>query len=101
MSGKKRKSLYPGLIVLALISLLYLFSGAIFTYLGEFLVFDEKPAFSDAVVVLNTGMEYYPRLVEASVLYKQGFSDRVVINGNRKTNALRNLERKGFKPCCP
>ena len=71
------------------------------TYVGEFLVFDEKPVSSDAAVVLNTGMAYYPRLVEAASLYKQGFVKKIVINGNRKTDVLRELEKKGFQPCCP
>ena len=101
MNGKKQKVLLSGLIILFAVVVLGFFYGAILTYIGEFLIFDEKPTFSDAVVVLNTGMEYYPRLMEASVLYKQGFAFRVVINGNRKTDALRNLEKKGFRPCCP
>jgi uncharacterized SAM-binding protein YcdF (DUF218 family) len=62
---------------------------------------DEKPFKSDAVIVLNTGDEYYPRLIQAADLYRGGLAEQVVINGNRKTDALRMLEAKGFKSCCP
>jgi len=51
-------------------------------------------------VVLTTGVEYYPRLIEAARLYKDGFTDKVVINGNRKTDVLRKLEAEGFRPYC-
>ena len=46
-------------------------------------------------------MEYYPRLVEASDLYRRGLVNKIVINGNRKTDALRRIEARGFQPCCP
>lgn len=80
--------------------LIYIFWGVILCGLGRFLVLDEDPAPSDAVVVLNTGVEYYPRLLEASDLYRKGFVTKVVINGNRKTDILRSLEKKGFERCC-
>ena len=67
---------------------------------GEFLVVQDPPEKSDAVVVLSTGIEYYPRLLEAATLYEQGMADYVVINGNRKTDVLRDLERQGFESCC-
>ena len=81
--------------------LFWLFSNPILTQLGQFLVVDEKPVASDAVVVLSTGVEYYPRLTEAACLFRKGFARKVVINGNRKTDELRELEAKGFKECCP
>ena len=81
--------------------LLSLFSGSLFRGLGRFVVCDETPVPSDAVIVLNTGVEYYPRLVEAADLYRKGLAKRVVINGNRKTDSLRELENRGFKRCCP
>ena len=80
---------------------LYLFSGSLFRALGRFVVCDEIPVPSDAIVVLNTGVEYYPRLLEAAALYRKGLAKSVVINGNRKTDSLRELEIKGFKRCCP
>jgi uncharacterized SAM-binding protein YcdF (DUF218 family) len=73
----------------------------IMSRLGEFLVLDEEPVHSDAVIVLCTGVEYYPRLIEAAELYRRGFARKVVINGNRKTDVLRSLEEKGFQKCCP
>ena len=71
------------------------------TLAGQWLVLDEKPSESDAVVVLSTGVEYYPRLTEAAYLFRKGLARKVVINGNRKTDELRGLEAKGFKECCP
>jgi uncharacterized SAM-binding protein YcdF (DUF218 family) len=52
------------------------------------------------VVVLNTGPEFYPRLIQAAALYRQGMVRKVVVNGNRKSDILRELETKGFKRCC-
>ena len=88
-------------IILVLSLLLFIFSESILTKIGEYPVVDQKPAISDAVVVLNTGVEYYPRLIEAADLFRRGLVDRVVINGNRKTDVLRGLEQKGFRKCCP
>ena len=62
---------------------------------------DEKPPYSDAVIVLKTGDGYYPRLIQAADIYQHGLVRNVVINGNRKTDNLRELEAKGFKRCCP
>jgi uncharacterized SAM-binding protein YcdF (DUF218 family) len=81
--------------------LLWLFSGPILSQLGQFLICDQKPVASDAIVVLNTGVEYYPRLIEAAYLFRKGLAQKVVINGNRKSDVLRDLEKKGFKQCCP
>lgn len=97
---KKKKRLYVAIGVLCLIFLLYAASGWILSSIGEFLVVDEAPVPCDAVVVLNTGVEYYPRLMEAADLYKRGYVKKVVINGNRKTDSLRELEKMGFESCC-
>jgi uncharacterized SAM-binding protein YcdF (DUF218 family) len=88
-------------VVGALVVLIYIASGPLLTFAGQWLVLDEKPNISDAVVVLNTGAEYYPRLIEAADLFRKGFAQKVVINGNRKTDVLRGLEKRGFKECCP
>ena len=101
MSGKKRKALFLGLMAFLFVAILYVSLGTILTGIGNFLVFDQKPVHSDAVVVLNTGMEYYPRLIEAARLFQNGFVRKIVINGNRKTDALRSFEKMGFQPCCP
>ena len=81
--------------------LLWFFSGPILGQLGQFLICDQEPVASDAIVVLNTGVEYYPRLIEAADLFRKGLAQKVVINGNRKSEVLRDLEKKGFKECCP
>ena len=65
------------------------------------MVVDEAPVPSEAAVVLFTGVDWYPRLMEAAELYKQGFAKKVVINGNRKTEVLKDLEARGFQRCCP
>lgn len=101
MSSRKRKVLYFGIALLFIALFLYLSSGMIMTRLGDFLVLDEEPVPSDAVVVLCSGVEYYPRLIEAAELFRKGFARKVVINGNRKTDVLRSLEEKGFQRCCP
>ncbi len=101
MSSIKRKVLYFGILLLFVAWLLYLSSSMIMTRLGDFLVLDEEPVPSDAVVVLCSGVEYYPRLIEAAELFRKGFARKVVINGNRKTDVLRSLEKKGFERCCP
>jgi uncharacterized SAM-binding protein YcdF (DUF218 family) len=100
MNNNKRKALYCGIGILILVSLFYFLSGTILSFFGEFLVCDEKPVPSDAVVVLSTGMAYYPRLMEAADLYRKKFAKKIVINGNRKTEALRSLEKLGLEPCC-
>jgi uncharacterized SAM-binding protein YcdF (DUF218 family) len=90
-------------VLMALIPVLFLifFTGPTLRKLGGLLVVDEIPSPSDAVVVLNTGIEFYPRLIEAAEIYRQGLVPKVVINGNRKTDTLRELEAKGFTRCCP
>jgi uncharacterized SAM-binding protein YcdF (DUF218 family) len=89
------------LIPLSIVLFVVVFAGAILRTLGDLIVVDEKPPHSDAVVILNTGIEYYPRLIQAADIYHQGLIDHVVINGNRKTGTQRELEAKGFQPCCP
>jgi uncharacterized SAM-binding protein YcdF (DUF218 family) len=81
-------------------------AGAIAWYwllptIGTLLVQDSPPRQADAVVVLNTGVDYYPRLVEAAELVMAGYAPRVIINGNRKTAILRELEAAGFTPSLP
>ena len=89
------------LIALALMTFVLAFSGALFRIMGDLVVIDDKALVSDAVVVLNTGIEYYPRLIQAADLYRQGKAKYIVINGDRKTDTLRDLEAQGFKTCCP
>jgi uncharacterized SAM-binding protein YcdF (DUF218 family) len=94
---RSRRVLTP----LALMVFVIVISGALFRIMGNMIVADEKASPADAVVVLSTGIEYYPRLIQAADLYRQGLAENIVINGDRKTDTLRDLERKGFKPCCP
>ena len=68
----------------------------ILTGIGSVLVVEDVPQKADAAVVLNTGVDIYPRLIEAADLYRKMKVDRVVINGNRKTDTLRDLEKDGF-----
>jgi len=100
MALKKRSLFRLALLIFFLALTIYVFAADILTKIGNYLVIDETPMHSDAVVVLNTGVEYYPRLIEAARLYKDGFTEKIVINGNRKTDALRRLEAQGFRPCC-
>jgi uncharacterized SAM-binding protein YcdF (DUF218 family) len=100
MPLSRKKTVYITLSLLLLGILLYVFSGTVFAFIGGWLVLDEKPVKSDAIVVLNTGVEYYPRLIEAAELFNRGLAEKIVINGNRKTDELRELEHKGFVACC-
>jgi len=102
--SQKKIPFYRSLRVLtplALMVFVIVISGALFRIMGDMIVADEKASPADAVVVLNTGIEYYPRLIQAADLYRQGLAENIVINGDRKTDTLRDLERRGFKPCCP
>ena len=100
--AKKQKRAIVILALVAVLAVLLAASGRLLTFLGAFLVADSPPPeTADAVVVLNTGMAYYPRLMEAASLYREGVVKTVVINGNRKTAALRDLEKMGFVACCP
>lgn len=69
--------------------------------MGHWLVEDAPAARADAAVVLQTGVDYYPRLMEAATLYHQGRVDTIAINGNRKTDILRQLESRGFRRAAP
>jgi len=97
---RKNKLRYIGLIGLLAVILLVIFSQHILIATGRWLVVSDAPTRSDAIVVLNTGVEIYPRLIQAAELYKEGYAGIIIINGNRKTEVLRNLERKGFQACC-
>jgi uncharacterized SAM-binding protein YcdF (DUF218 family) len=96
----KRLTLLAAVLLLVLTAFASLFGGRALRALGGWLVFDEKPSHADAIVVLYTGVEYYPRLMEAAELYRKGLAATIIINGNRKTDELRALEALGFEPCC-
>lgn len=93
----KKKYLLSCLFILLLF---YFISGKMLSLTGNLLISDMKPQQSDVIVVLNTGIEYYPRLIEAADLYKKGLASKIIINGNRKTDILRDLEKGGFDHCC-
>ncbi len=69
--------------------------------MGNFLVEDAPIQQADAAVVLNTGIEYYPRLMEAAALFREGRVPLIVINGNRKSDTLRELEAMGLRFAAP
>jgi len=80
---------------------LYFFPAPILTPVANLLIVDDVLEQSDAVVVLNTGVEIYDRLIEAAKIYKRGLAGKIIINGNRKNETIKNLEELGFKPRCP
>lgn len=86
------------LIISAVVALPLASSAWILTGMGNFLVRDDVPPSADAAVVLSTGIEYFPRLFEAADLYQRGIVDTVVINGNRRSAALRKLIARGYDP---
>lgn len=100
---KDKARLCAIIVVSAGLTLLFLYFslGFVLSALGGFLVKTDEPTHSEAVVVLSTGVEYYPRLIKAANLFREGYVGKVIINGNRKTAVLRDLEEQGFTPCCP
>lgn len=87
-------------LVLILLAFLVVIHEKILSGIGSFLVVQDTPKKAEAAVVLNTGIDIYPRLMEAANLYKHVKVDRVVINGNRKSDILRGLENNGYEPPC-
>ncbi len=98
VSSKKKKAF---LCLFVIIFFIIIYFNTIMTGIGNFLIADEKPVLSDAVIVLNTGVDIYPRLLQAADIYNEGLAKKIIINGNRKTRVLRDLEIEGFKSCCP
>ena len=82
------------------IAFLVVIHAKILTGIGSFLVVEDIPEKAEAAVVLNGGVDIYPRIIEAADLYRNVKVDRVVINGNRKTDTLRDLESNGYEPPC-
>ena len=91
------RKIFLALLILALLAVLH---QKILTGLGTFLIKEDIPSKSDAAVVLYTGVDIYPRLIEAADLYKQAEIEKVIINGNRKTEILRDLESSGYVTPC-
>lgn len=85
-------------LVVLVIALLALLHARILTTIGSLLVVADIPPQADAAVVLYTGVDIYPRLMEAADLHLQKKAPKVVINGNRKTDILRRLENSGYEP---
>jgi len=85
-------------LVVLLFAFLLVIHERILTGIGSFLVVEDIPPKAEAAVVLNTGVDIYPRLIEAANLYKDSKAEKVVINGNRKTDILRSLENSGYEP---
>ncbi|MDH3688991.1 MAG: YdcF family protein [Gammaproteobacteria bacterium] len=102
MIGKRRRRWMRSAVIVALafVLLITLFGMKALTAAGRFLVVNDSPIGADAVVVLLTGVDIYPRLMEAARLYQDGRAKVVVINGNRKSPVLRQLESQGFERCC-
>jgi len=87
-------------LLILLIVFLVVAHAKILSGIGSFLVVKDIPTGADAAVVLNTGVDIYPRLIQAADLYRDKKADRVIINGNRKTDILRDLENNGYEPPC-
>ncbi len=91
MTGAIKYAILPILGIL-------LFSVLALDLLARRLVLEEAPARAQAVVVLYNSVEIYPRMVRAAELYHDGFAKKIVVNGNRKVDALKFAENQGYKP---
>jgi uncharacterized SAM-binding protein YcdF (DUF218 family) len=87
-------------IVLLIVLVLYWGSNSVLSAIGKVLIVHALPVPANAAVVLNTDLEYYPRLTEAALLYKEGLVKSIVLNGNRKSEALKQMETDGYTPAC-
>ena len=76
------------LLLILLIIAGYFFHPFLLGKSGRFLVVDEAPAKSDSVLVLNSGLEYHPRLIQAASLFNERWAESIIINGNRKTDVF-------------
>ena len=88
------------IIVTGIIVLLYFSRASWLGYLGHSLVVDDPSATADVAIVLTTGVDYLPRLLQAAQLYRDKRVKKILINGNRKTDVIRQLEKQGFIPAC-
>jgi len=85
-------------LVLALV--IYWSIHPVLSAIGNALIVHTLPAPSQAAVVLNTDLEYYSRLIEAAQLYKAGLVKTIILNGDRKTEAFKQIEAGGFSRAC-
>jgi uncharacterized SAM-binding protein YcdF (DUF218 family) len=89
------------LIITVIILLsLFIFRASWLGYLGSVLVVNDSQARADVAIVLTTGVDYLPRLLQAAQLYRDKRVQSILINGNRKTDAIRGLEQQGFVSAC-
>lgn len=79
---------------------LYFFPSPFLVPVANLLIVDDDLQHADGVVVLNTGVEIYDRLIEAAKIYGDGLADKVILDGNRKTESVKKLEAMGYEPCC-
>ena len=100
-NAKSSRFRVAAVTAIVFVSVFYLIHGTLLRAIGGFLVVTEIPSHADAAVVLFTGPEFYGRMEEAAALFREGTVDRVAINGNRKSEVLRDFESRGFQPCCP
>jgi uncharacterized SAM-binding protein YcdF (DUF218 family) len=84
-------------LIVLVIAFLVVTHEKLLTGIGSVLVMEDIPQKAEAAVILNTGVDIYPRLIEAANLYRKVKVDKVVINGNRKTDTLRQLENSGYQ----
>jgi uncharacterized SAM-binding protein YcdF (DUF218 family) len=87
-------------IFFILVLVLYWSSDSLLSAIGKALIIHTSPVPSKAAVVLNTDQEYYSRLTEAAQLYKAGLVKTIILNGDRKTEAFKQIEAAGFTRAC-
>lgn len=96
----KRRSRFFYILVL-LIGSVILLGKPVLTGLGQFLEeTTENLHPADGAVVLSTGVDYTARLIEAARLYEKGLARKIIINGDRKSAILKQLEEQGYTAAC-
>lgn len=88
-------------IIVLLIGSIFLLGKPVLTGMGKFLEETTEilhPA--DGAVVLSTGVDYTARLIEAAQLYEKGLAKKIIINGDRKSDILKQLEGQGYTTAC-
>lgn len=96
----KKRNRFFYIFVLIIVSVILL-GRPVLTGIGKFLEETTEPLHpADGAVVLSTGVDYTARLIEAARLYEKGLAKKIIVNGDRKSDILKQLEGQGYTAAC-